>query len=90
MPVRDASMMPAQCGEVVCPAVAKLSLPGRALANAMNSLTLDTGTLGCTQNRCGEYETMVTGVKSRCRSIVALPCMSTVIVVLPRSASRNV
>jgi hypothetical protein len=53
--------MPAQCGAVVWPAVAKFSLPGCALASAITAFTLFAGTLGCTQNRCGEYDTMVTG-----------------------------
>ena len=64
MPVRCANSMPASCGAPPMPEIAKLSLPGWALAMSTSSFTLLTRTDGCTASTCGEYETITTGEKS--------------------------
>jgi hypothetical protein len=62
--MRCANSMPASCGAPPMPEIAKLSLPGYALASATSSLTFLTSTSGLTASTCGEYDTITTGVKS--------------------------
>ena len=89
MPVRCANMRPARCGAPPR-LVAKLSLPGFALASATNSLIVFTGTLGCVARRCGEYETVITGTRSRSPSNGSFEYKIVLMTRLPMSVSISV
>ena len=56
---------PARWLTVPVPDDAKLSLPGCALASAINSLTDFAGTAGCTRTISGTIAVCTTGEKSR-------------------------
>src|SRR5262249_59716220 len=63
-PCESLNSSPERCGVVPSPAEAKLNLPGCALVYAISSLTLVTGSEGCTVSILGETAANVTGSKS--------------------------
>src|SRR5215203_2870771 len=56
---------PDKCCELPLPEVAYVICPGRAFANAINSLTLRTGTDGCAESALGMRVRTVIATKSR-------------------------
>ena len=67
-PVRLLKYSPARCAADPLPEEEYASWPGRALANAMYSLTVFTGTDGCTTRMCGVVASCVIAAKSFTRS----------------------
>ena len=67
-PARCSNSAAAKCCELPAPAMPQFSAPGLALARAISSATLRTGTEGCTTRRHALSAISETGAKSRTTS----------------------